>query len=284
MPIQLREIVKRPGIAQKILASDTWRDIRHQSILFTDKRGEDITFTRFIRLPSQYDALTGPVTDFLTADNAPRTLKIAVLGCSNGAEAYSIASAFRANRPEQDFSIRGSDINPEMIRKAQSAEYSAEEIYCNKMMREEFVNQTFDRSGDQFVVKSECRAAVSFEVLNALDPMLAKKVGQSDIVFAQNFLFNLPRNTASDVFKNIMTLLKPRSALFVEGMDYDMRCWLTYRYGLKPLLYKLEEIHNDARSERAAGWPYRYWGLGPFPKSRFSWKRRYATIFLRGDQ
>ena len=66
-------------------------------------------------------------------------------------------------------------------------------------------------------------------------------------------------------------------------MDYDQRAALTRRARLRPLDYKIEQIHNDALSERAVGWPFGYWGLEPFSRYFIGWRRRYATIYLKQE-
>jgi chemotaxis protein methyltransferase CheR len=280
----LREFVKMVPLVAALTQTERWRRLRHRVVLLTDSRNQTITFTRFIRLPTQFDALGGPVIDFFrNSSGSSSPLKIAVLACSNGAEAYSVASVLLRAHPELDFRINASDINSEAIAKAQTARYSLMDVYDNKMMNQEFVEQTFDRDGDEFVVKPSIRERVSFEQLDLLDPDLKAKVGPFDIVFIQNVLFNLPRPLAANIFRAVMGLLEKQSVLFVEGMDFDLRARLTRKYNLKPLDYRIEEIHNDALSERAIGWPFAYWGLEPFCSARFSWRRRYATIFLKSD-
>ena len=50
-----------------------WYPWRHQWVLWFGSR-ENVTFTQFLRLPRQYDALTGPVLDFLRADGSSEAL------------------------------------------------------------------------------------------------------------------------------------------------------------------------------------------------------------------
>ena len=83
-------IKKIPGI-NFFVKSKTWTSFRHKISLVTDTR-ENSTFTGFFRLPTQFEALSGPVLDFLLPEQTPKNLKIAVIGCSNGSEAYTIAS------------------------------------------------------------------------------------------------------------------------------------------------------------------------------------------------
>jgi len=52
-------------------------------------------------MPTQFEALSGPVLNFPIRDREreEKLLKIVVLGCSNGAEPYSIASVLRNQHP-----------------------------------------------------------------------------------------------------------------------------------------------------------------------------------------
>ena len=86
---------------------------------------------------------------------------------------------------------------------------------------------------------------------------------------------------AARAFNNIFSLLNPKAALFIDGMDVYLRNKLTRRNNLMPLEYKIGEIHNEARIARGAGWPYSYWGLEPFSASKREWQRRYSTIFMK---
>jgi chemotaxis methyl-accepting protein methylase len=213
-----------PGI-NYLIKTDTWKNFRHSLVLRLSQR-KNATFTLFLRLPTQYEALAGPVLSFLLSNNESNSLKITVLGCSNGAEPYTVASVLMQKHPDLDFSIQASDIVD-------------------------------------------------------LDPDLVSLLGHSDIVFAQNFLFHMKPTLAKQAFKNAYLLLNTKAALFIDGMDLNMRESLTRKHNLLPLEYKIETIHNEARVGRTDPWPCNYWGLEPFKRSRKSWKRRYATIFLK---
>ncbi len=280
----IRDLIKALPFVAAFLNTDSFRTVRHKMVLRRDrKRDGSITFTRFIRLPTQFEALSGPVLEFVGGCSKTEPLRIVVLGCSNGAEAYSVASILSTTHPGLQFEIRAGDFNSEMVKVAESGCYTRDNVYDNKIMRDEFVSRTFEIAGESFCIKPEIRRHVKFDTLDAFDPGLAHKIGQFDIIFAQNFLFNHSRPKAALLFNNILTLAKPRSVLFLEGMDYDMRAGLTRLCGFRPLDFKIEEIHNDALSERAVGWPYTYWGLEPFSRLHLAWKRRYATIFIRGQ-
>ncbi len=268
-----------PGI-NVLLKTNAWQSIRHRITLAMSDR-ENATFTGFLRLPSQFSALYGPVLDFLLSDGNVRSLNIAVLGCSNGAEAYTIASLMKTHARTIDFKIHAYDIDRAMIEKARDAVYGPDEIFNNKRITTDFVNATFDRTGDRYMVKQDIVKHVFFGLADALDPRLPGTVGTADIVYAQNFLLHMRPHRAKRAFANLCSLLNRRAALFIDGMDIGLRTELTRKHHQEPLDYKIETIHNEARWARGMGWPYSYWGLEPFLPSRREWRRRYATIFFK---
>lgn len=272
--------LKRIPGARALLQTNTWRSLRHRVALLTDER-RHFTFTRFLRLPTQFEALTGPVLDFLAPAGTARPLEIVAVGCSIGAEQYSVASVLTTRRPGLQFTIRASDVDPEVIARARGARYVAKDVFANQDIPRDFVAATFDQVDGAYVVKPNIARRVSFEIADVLDPGLAQRLGTADVVLAQNLLYNFRPRAARRAFENICTLLRPRGALFIDGMDLGMRQRLTRRAGLVPLEYKIQEIHEDARRERAKSWPWHYWGLEPFDASRRDWAYRYAMVFLK---
>ncbi len=255
-----------------------WRRARHKISLHVAKR-ENSTFTGFLRLPTQFDALAGPVLNHVKAGGTKKIV-LHVYGCSNGAEAYTVASVLK--RKGIDFEVSGFDINEEMVTKARNGVYSTDEIFNNKIITDEFVQYTFLKEGGFYRIRPEIKEHVSFKVGDVLNLHADGPCGRCDILFAQNFLFHMKRPVAKRALFNLFGVLKPRAAIFLDGTDLDIRTKLTKREGLKPLDYEIEKIHNEARRARAIGWPYSYWGLEPFTNSMSNWKRRYSTIFLKG--
>jgi chemotaxis methyl-accepting protein methylase len=280
----LKSATKRLPVVSAVLDTNLYKRLRHRVSLRTGRR-ENSTFTGFYRLPSQFEALTGPVIQFLAKEIEERPLEVIVFGSSNGAEPYTISSLLGTTHPDLDFRISAYDIDPEIIEKARSARYSPdEEVYNNRVIQEEFIHRTFDLVDGKLQVRAEIAAPVRFEIADALDPTLSEKVGQADVLFAQNFLFHLEPKVARAALRNLCRLLGKRAALFVDGVDINIRSKVTEEFGLEPLEYRLEEIHNEARRARAVGWPYTYWGLEPYMTASRDWQRRYATIFLKGGR
>lgn len=280
----IRQFVKQlPGMRQ-LVESNLWRTYRH-SLALRDGPRVNSNFTGFWRLPTQFEALTGPVVALFDDVAARRPLRIASAGCSNGAEAYTVASFLIRRHPYLEFTVHAFDLDEAIVEKAATASFLPEqEVYCNRKMTQEFVEATFDVSGDHYVVKPEIRRHVSFTVADALDRDALSRLGRMDIVLAQNFLFHLEPADAARALDNICLMLNDRAALLLDGTDLPLRQRHTRKHGLEPLDWQIEQIHNEARWARGEGWPYRYWGLEPFMTSRRDWRRRYATIFIKDER
>lgn len=239
----------------------------------------DKTFTRFMRVPTQFEALTDAVLPGVFAQQTSEALRIVVMGCSNGAEAFSIASVLSKKYPSLDFAIDAYDLSDAMIAQAKSARFPRDQVVTVHPPSNDFVTSTFDADAEEYIVKPAIARRVCFGVADLFDASVMQRIGTADIVFAQNVLINFPRPRAREAFQHVLRLLKPRAALFIDGMDVDLREELTRAAGLHPLDYKIREIHDDARVIRGEVWPWVYWGLEPFAEQR-DWRERYATIYL----
>jgi len=268
-----------PGV-RALANSRVGHAIRHEYARHFETR-ESFAFTQFLRLPTQYDALTGPVIDHVTGPGRGAPLQIVVLGCSTGAEAYSISSVLLLRHPALDFVIDAYDIDPVVVEQARSAVYDRKWVLGNRVITPEFVSATFDESADRLTVKPAIAEKVRFHLCDILDSHDTDGIPSADIVYAQNMLCNMQRPVAERAFRNICKTLAPKSVLFIDGMDLDMRSRLTRKQGLEPLDFELERIHQEARLIRGPRYPDRATGLEPWSGKTKSNVRRYATVFLR---
>jgi len=211
-----------------------------------------------------------------------KTLKITIVGCSTGAEAYSIASVLRERHPNLDFTVCAYDIDSECIKIAKNARYTHQQVFSNEKTTANFINTTFDVEEGFHTVKSDIRKHVHFDLADALNTNLKEQIGTSDIVYAQHVLMHMKSQNAKKAFKNIYRLLNPKSALFIAGINLDVLQKLTRKNNLMPCGYKVEQIHNEVKSY-SPGWPYVYHSVEPFMAVRKDWHRRYSTIFFKND-
>jgi chemotaxis methyl-accepting protein methylase len=256
--------------------------LRHKALLGTAPRSQNHTYTCFYRVPAQLEAFTGAVIDYLMRSRPPGDpLVINIFACSSGAEAYTVASVLRRSFPQLSFRVHASDLHQEMIDKASAGKYSVDEVLHSDEITDEFIDSTFDRVGDTFEVKPEVKSRVTFSQANLLDPQLSNRFPAADIVFVQNVLFHLKPDLARAAFANVVQFLKPRSALFIDGMDLDLKVELTRAAGLQPLEYSHREIYRQTRKHIGAAWWRYYYGAEPYTLFQTDRVRRYSTIFLK---
>ncbi len=211
------------------------------------------------------------------------TLRIAVLGCSIGAEVYSILWIIRSARPDLKVLLDAVDISKEILSFAEKGIYAPDTSQLvgasifERLTKAEMVG-IFDWEGDQATVKSWLREGITWRLLDAADPELVNTLGPQDMVFASNFLCHMARDDAEKCLGNIAQLVSPGGYLFVSGVDLDVRTKVALDLGWEPVPELIAEIHNGDPSVRA-DWPWRWWGLEPLNRRRRDWRTRYAASF-----
>ena len=228
-------------------------------------------------------------------------VSIAVLGCSKGAEVYSILWTLRVASPDLKLSLHALDVSEEILEFAARGIYSrtdTDAALAEKgdlawnthrdqnasmfaRMTDEEMAGMFDLKGRQAEVRSWLKEGIVWACGDAGDPQIAGRLGQQDIVVANRFLCHMVPAAAESCLLNIARLVKPGGYLFVSGIDLDVRTRVALGMGWKPVTESIEEIHHGDPS-LTAGWPFHYWGLEPFYESRPDWQIRYASVFQIG--
>jgi hypothetical protein len=211
------------------------------------------------------------------------TLRIAVLGCSVGAEVYSILWTIRSSRPDLRVTLYAIDISREVLNFAERGIYAANAselvgalIFERLTAREG--REMFDWDDDQAEVKSWLREGVTWRLADAADPGLIRDLGPQDIVVANNFLCHMSPANAEKCLRNIAKLANFGAHLFVSGVDLDVRTKIAVDLGWEPLKELMAEIHEGDPCMRA-DWPWHWWGLEPLDRRRHDWQTRYAAAF-----
>lgn len=215
------------------------------------------------------------------------TLKIGIVACSNGAEVYSIVWAIRSVRPDLNLVVHALDISSEVIVIAREGLYPLEtQDFIGSAIFERLTDaemrEIFDRKDGWMTVKSWLREGIQWHVADAGDPELARSFGRLDIVVANKFLCHMDPRDAETCLRKVARLVKPGGYLFVSGVDLDVRTRVAVDCHWNPVPELLEEIHDGDPSVRR-DWPWRYWGLEPFDRSRKDWRIRYASVFKVGS-
>jgi SAM-dependent methyltransferase/mannose-6-phosphate isomerase-like protein (cupin superfamily) len=210
-------------------------------------------------------------------------LRVAVLGCSTGVEAYSIAWRIRSARPDLKVTLHAVDISKRAVEFGECGKYSLVDSQLTdtdvfERMSETEMMELFDRDTDAATVKSWIKEGIKWRAGDVLQPETIDALGPQDIVIASNFLCHMPPLMAERCLRNIERLVRPGGYLFVSGIDLDVRTKVADDLGWRPLQELLAEIHEGDPSMKTY-WPWHYVGLEPLNKKRKDWKLRYAAAF-----
>lgn len=208
-------------------------------------------------------------------------VKIAVFGCSSGAEVYSILWALRSARPDGEVSLDAVDISGDILEFARIGVYHDTEsgrIRLTGAMSEAEISEFFDVEGEYFEIKPWLKEGITWHRGSAEDEKMLDALQGQDIVTANNFLCHMDPADAERCLRNIARSAKPGGYLFVSGIDLDVRTKVAVEVEWEPLLELLEEMHEGDPYLRE-DWPFEYWGLEPINKRRPDWRTRYASAF-----
>lgn len=245
----------------------------HRRVCRTQERVAANYYTRFFRNIPQLEVLREAALE----RPAHLPLRIVSLGCSSGAELYSVLWMLRSARPEQQVRAIGLDISETHVQRATAGEYPlhSKEVAGISATTHE---RLFTQEGDLLRVQDWLRDGVTWRVGNVCSPDLAATLGPHDIVLANNFLFHMPPERSAACLKNIARVLAPNGYLFIWGVDRDVRLQVVRDLGLTPVASRLAEIYSADDSALKA-WPLLYWGVEPMSRGRRDWPIRYTTIF-----
>ena len=211
------------------------------------------------------------------------TLRVAVLGCSTGVEAYSVTWTIRSARPDLKLVLQAVDISRRAVEVGRCGVYSLvapkltdTDIFAR--MTEAEIEELFDRDGDVMTVKSWVKQGINWHVGDVGESEILDALGPQDIVVANNFLCHMDDFMAERCLRNIARLVSPHGYLFISGIDLDIRTKVAADLGWYPLQELLEQIHEGDICMKGF-WPCHYAGVEPLNKQIRDWRHRYAAAF-----
>lgn len=210
------------------------------------------------------------------------TLRVAILGCSTGPEAYSVAWKIRSARPDLALQMIAVDISKEAIETAKLGIYELSRAklggtaVCDKLTLSE-LDEFFNTNGNEVTVKPWIKEGIAWRVEDARDKNIVDSLGYQDLVVANNFLCHMNPSEAEDCLRNVVRVVRPGGCLIVSGIDLEVRSKVVQDLNWKPVEEMAEEIH--AGDLLRNDWPFLYYGLEPFDKTRQDSTLRYTTAF-----
>ncbi len=170
--------------------------------------------TAFFREAHHFDVLTKKVLPGLI-DIARKGGRVRLwsAACSSGEEAYSIAMTVHEAFPEaarHDFLILATDIDPQMVARAEAGIYSENSMNgLGDRQREAF----FVRSGDTYEVRENLRAIMRFAELNLHQDW--PFTGKFDAVFCRNVVIYFDEKARQRLWQRLAQQITPGGHLFI---------------------------------------------------------------------
>ena len=176
-----------------------------------------ISVTSFFRNPDAFEVLQQEVLPKLLAQRDADPLRIWVLGCSTGQEAYSIAMAFVETAEKlpqgRKLQVFATDLNESSLEKARQGLYSKTLVAD---LSPERLRRFFVEDGGGFRVAKLLREMVVFARQNVIsDPPFSRV----DIITCRNVLIYLEPNLQKRIFPLFHYALKPHGVLWLGASE-----------------------------------------------------------------
>lgn len=176
--------------------------------------------TSWFRDSAPFQMVTNDLLPQLVAERGAgdRQLRIWSAASSTGQEAYSIAmllADWLPAHPGWSASITGTDINADVVAKAQSGRYS--QLEMNRGLPASLLVRHFTRAGTQWQVSDQLRRMVQFKTLNLAAPLPPTQ--PFDIVLCRNVLIYFDTATRQKILGGIARALRPTGFLVLGAAE-----------------------------------------------------------------
>lgn len=187
-------------------------------------------------IPDLIDARTKASSGFF-----PTSIRIWSAACSTGQEVYSIAIALKEilfDLKKYNIKIIGTDISDSAIAKASYGRYSQFEI--GRGMDQEKLQKYFTSIGNDWQIKDEIRAMVSFRKTNLMLPF--NYLGNFDVVFCKNVAIYFDFEDRKKLFNEIANIMEKDAYLIIGSSESLMNICPKFKpkISLKSVYYQLK--------------------------------------------
>lgn len=188
--------------------------------------------TDFFREPVHFEFLEkNLLPEYISQFSLRRPLKVWSAGCSSGEEVYTIAitmEEFKKNHSGLDYSIFGTDISTDILRKAVDAIYKEEKIDNIPIdLKKKYFLKSKDRSKKLVRIVPELRNKARFKRMNLMDSRYDLN-DTFDVIFCRNTLIYFNRDTQESVINKLTGKLRRGGYFFIGhsesimGMDVPL--------------------------------------------------------------
>ena len=174
-----------------------------------------INVTEFFRNPDKWQELkTAIMPELISSHKLGTTLKIWSAGSSSGVEAYSLAMMMRKSFPATDYTIIGTDIDNNMLKKASSGIYNTAEL---KGIDEQLLKENFTAiDHGSFQINANLKKNVSFKHGNLL---LDNFDTNFDLILCRNVVIYFTEAAKSVLYHKFYNALRDNGVFFVGSTE-----------------------------------------------------------------
>ena len=193
-----------------------------------------INETSFFRDGRPFELLrTELLPRLIEARKTTRRLRFWSAACSTGQEAYSLAMLLREHFPVLagwDVMIEGTDLNAEVVARAQSGRYQRIEI--NRGLPARHIVTYFDHAGEDWTVKPELKRMCRFRQANLCAANLPFSES-FDLVMLRNVMLYFNQETRKRLLAQVRRLLANDGVLFLGSSEQpaNMSLWTSVLAG-----------------------------------------------------
>lgn len=188
--------------------------------------------TDFFRENHHFEFLKQTVFPKIKANSKDKKVRIWSAACSSGEEPYSIAMAaieFFGIHSGWDIRILASDIDSEVLTKAENGTYAAERVADVSPERlERFYQPVQGDFGASFQLKDEVRQLIAFRRINFMESAWPITI-QFDAIFCRNVLIYFDEDTKDRVVTRFSDYIKPGGNLFIGHSENITRLTQYFR-------------------------------------------------------
>lgn len=142
-------------------------------------------------------------------------IRIWCSAASSGEEPYTIAAtvnAFANGKPYRDLRILATDIDTEVLRRAEAAQYSGTSVNDLSQPQKTALMMQTDASGVA-TIGDPLRRLLTFRRLNIIEEWPMK--GLFDVIFCRNMLIYFDQQTKKTIIERFISLMKPGAFLYL---------------------------------------------------------------------
>jgi len=170
-----------------------------------------INVSEFFRNPERFHELWHQVLPDILKHRSRITIWSA--GCSDGSEPYSVAIIVNELNAAAKVRILATDIDREIIRKAQEGIYTANEV---KSLPEDLRLKYFEQKNHLFYLKPEIKQMVEFRHHNLLNDPFPSPV---DLIICRNVVIYFTEEAKNMLYKKFIEALRPGGYILVGGTE-----------------------------------------------------------------